>query len=517
MNQLSTPIRVFFVLAFFTLGGCAALQPPAGPMAINNPGFEEDYLADSGDGSWHFRIRQWAGQRHGVMNPSIAQFKSGGAPEGRNAGFLSRGGSSMYQNLGVTLLPYRSYELQVLVGRRMESSFGPGEYVLELFAGNELLASKPGKTPPAGEFVVDTLRYDSPTLLPESAGPLRIQIRNLNARMINFDNLRLFSWNRSESYRPPPLTYEATATTEGCVSKPQSAWQFPHVAYPHQFNAFDGLAGSATVSEHAALSSVYELEVIDDKWLFERGFNCQGLLGTHPLNRRKPSTLHINTIDDTFRYVVLPHNAGNGSRIELWANGQQLHSADLSGNTVWIDRTVALPPGTSQVTLYHHATGWRLEHLFWQYLGPADPGRLSEVPPIAGHSRSTVPVEPPQQPPSVSASPTALPRYWHMRVEPTSSAVPVDPGIRAFWDAGVYVYFRDDGQIGFNPESPAPYFYQGEKTWRLNAGQLHLNLDGMRYILAAPDNRTQEQTLTTLDENGGQFRMLLVPKAAGQR
>ena len=81
------------------------------------------------------------------MNPAIAQFKSGGAAEGRNSGFLSAGGSSMFQVLDATLLPNRSYELQVLVGRRMESSYGAGEYVLELFAGNQLLASQPGKTP----------------------------------------------------------------------------------------------------------------------------------------------------------------------------------------------------------------------------------------------------------------------------------------------------------------------------------------------------------------------------------
>ena len=143
--------NIIFVLCVIGLGGCASLQPPAGPMPIKNAGFEEDYLPKSGQGSWHFRVRQWSGQRHGVMNPAIAQFKSGGAPEGRNSGFLSNGGSSMSQVVGMTLLPYRSYELQVLIGRRLESSFGPGEYVLELFAGNVLLASQPGATPPAGE------------------------------------------------------------------------------------------------------------------------------------------------------------------------------------------------------------------------------------------------------------------------------------------------------------------------------------------------------------------------------
>ncbi len=526
MSRLSSAIGLLSILGF---AGCAALQPPAGPMPVKNAGFEADYLSDSGDGSWQFRVQHWSGQRHGVMNPALAQFKSGGAPQGRNSAFLSRGGSTMYQVLDRNLLPYRSYELQVLVGRRMESSFGPGEYVLELYAGNQLLASKPGQTPPAGEFVVDVLRYDSPTLLSQPAAPLRIQIRNSNAQMINFDGLRLYSWNRGEAYQPPPLQYQAIATTEGCVSKPESAWRFPHVAHPHRFGEFTGLAGAATVSEHAALSAVYELEVVDDKWLFEKGFNCRNLLGTHPLNRRTPATLQVNTIDDELRYVVLPHNAGNGSRIELWANGRQLHSAEISGATAWIDRSVTLPTGTKQVTLYHYATGWQLEHLFWQYLGPADPERLYEVPamssagtnresapPVDAQQASATPVQPGASHPESSTT-TALSRFWHMRIEPISADVPVDPGIRAFWDKGVYVFFRDDGQIGFNPEAPAPYFYQGQKTWEITADKLRLNLDGMRYALPLPAGHPATTPVTTVDENGGQFRMLLIPKHEGER
>ena len=365
---------------------------------------------------------------------------------------------------------------------------------------------------------------------------LKIQLRNLNARMINFDDLRFYSWNRAEAFQPPPLAYELVASTEGCVTKAEAAWGFPHVTYPHMFGDFDGLAGAAAVGEHAALASVYGLEVIDNKWLFERGFNCERLLGTHPLNRRTPSKLLINTIDDSLRYVVLPHHVGNGSRIELWADGIQIHSADISGATAWIDRTVALPAGTRQVTLQHHATGWQLEHLYWQYLGPADLTRLAAVPAAAPTKavaqrtpapprnstvsqpkprKDPVPAKPAAPPEPVAASP--MPRYWHMRIEPISAAVPIDAGLRAFWDKGVYVYLRSDQQVGFNPDNPSPYFYQGRKLWAAKDDTLSFDLDGMRYRVALPDRYAPDKTLTTVDENGQQFRMLLVPKQEGER
>lgn len=369
---------------FWLIGGCAAVQPPAGPIDVRNAGFEDEYLTERGDGSWHFGIQRWVGNKHGIANTGIAQFKTGRAPEGRNAAFLSFGGSYMQQAVG-TMLPNRSYELQVIVGRRMESSFGPGEYALEFYSGQTLLASKPGRTPAAGEFLVDTLRYDSPLLLERANQPLTIRLRNIDARQINFDSVRLYSWNRAEAYSPPELSLADVPTVDdvGCVDKESDQADFPHVATSGVFGQFMGLANAKMVSEHAALASVMDLRVIDNKWLFARGMGCTGLLGTHPLNQRQASRYDINTVDDQLRFVGLPHGAGEGSRVEFWVDGVQIHSTEIVPAPRWSDQTIDLPTGTRTVTMLHYATGWKMEHIYWSYLGPADPLRLKDVAPAA--------------------------------------------------------------------------------------------------------------------------------------
>ena len=133
---------------------------------------------------------------------------------------------------------------------------------------------------------------------------------------------------------------------------------------------------------------------------------------------------------------------------------------------------------------------------------------------------TTVPATAVQIPPTSVGNappvqPQTMPQYWHMRITPVSDDVQVDAGIRAFWDKGVYVFFREDGDIGFNTDVPGPYFYQGSKKWRQSSGQLSINLDGMPYELTLPD--TYRETLSTVDSGPGTFRMLLDPKASGQR
>ena len=71
--------------------------------------------------------------------------------------------------------------------------------------------------------------------------------------------------------------------------------------------------------------------------------------------------------------------------------------------------------------------------------------------------------------------------------------------------------------MGFNPDNPSPYFYQGRKLWAAKDDTLSFDLDGMRYRVALPDRYAPDKTLTTVDENGQQFRMLLVPKQEGER
>ena len=151
-------------------------------------------------------------------------------------------------------------------------------------------------------------------------------------------------------------------------------------------------------------------------------------------------------------------------------------------------------------------------------VAPAPEQAPVEQPSVESQPTTVAPVAAATAPAAVSAgsgAATAMPEYWHMRIVPVSGDVAVDPGIRAFWDKGVYVYFREDGNIGFNTDVPGPYFYQGSKTWQQAGQQLNINLDGMPYELMLPDAVTQ--TISTVDSGPGTFRMLLEPKEAGQR
>lgn len=151
-------------------------------------------------------------------------------------------------------------------------------------------------------------------------------------------------------------------------------------------------------------------------------------------------------------------------------------------------------------------------------VAPAPEQPRVEQPSVESQPATAAPVATATAPAAASAgngAATAMPEYWHMRIVPISEEVPVDPGIRAFWDKGVYVFFREDGNIGFNTDMPGPYFYQGSKTWQQAGQQLNINLDGMPYELVLPD--AGSQTISTVDSGPGTFRMLLEPKEAGQR
>ena len=151
-------------------------------------------------------------------------------------------------------------------------------------------------------------------------------------------------------------------------------------------------------------------------------------------------------------------------------------------------------------------------------VAPAPEQARVEQPSVESQPATAAPVATTTAPAAASVgngAATAMSEYWHMRIVPISEEVPVDPGIRAFWDKGVYVFFREDGNIGFNTDMPGPYFYQGSKTWQQAGQQLNINLDGMPYELVLPD--AGSQTISTVDSGPGMFRMLLEPKESGQQ
>jgi hypothetical protein len=115
---------------------------------------------------------------------------------------------------------------------------------------------------------------------------------------------------------------------------------------------------------------------------------------------------------------------------------------------------------------------------------------------------------------SVQSSP--LPQYWHLRIVPAKSGLELDPGVVAFWNKGMYINLRPDGNVSFNTDMPGPYFLDGNKNkWQQQNNNLSIQLGDIPYSLDLPQQ--YGESLSTVDSGPGSFRMLLVPKTQGQK
>jgi len=181
-------------------GNAYAIIPPEeqelGAILIKNPGFEKDKLAKEGASSWHYGVKDWSGDKGGVVNissPNSTMFPGKQPPEGENMAFLAFPGSYISQILEHRLAPSRQYKLSVVIGHRAESAFGDGEYEIELYAGNNLLTQQRGSIPESGEFQELNIDYMADHHDLATGGALKLVLKNINARQINFDNVRMSS------------------------------------------------------------------------------------------------------------------------------------------------------------------------------------------------------------------------------------------------------------------------------------------------------------------------------------
>jgi hypothetical protein len=256
-----TAILAAFALYCF---GAAPALAQVEHIEISNPGFEADRLSDAGGQgrSWQFGVRGWTGERHGVFNVDVPSFPSGEAPEGRNVAFLSFADTWMSQRLDhSSAQPNRRYELHYMVGLRAESGYSPGRYQVQLFAGGDLLAEKIEQSPPQGAWIEDVLIYDAPEN--GAAGAFRITFRNLDARQINFDNVRLIS-------RPAPerIAAPAAAALEGAPGGYADSFWFAQIrpAAPMEFPPGSPAAMVAALWERGAYLHLMEDGRVEYNW-----------------------------------------------------------------------------------------------------------------------------------------------------------------------------------------------------------------------------------------------------------
>ena len=195
------------VLSLVLLGGLILTTPPvqAAPVAVLNPSFEVDALAEPG-GDGVGSITGWAksGTSGGWGRTAKNQFTSG-VPHGLNFAWTNFADTKHTQILATVLRPDTTYTLTVAIGWRKDLAADPSYpnfpgYGIELWAGATKLASKyhtdlDALSPAADSWIHVTATYVSPSSV--TSDPLEIRLvggANVNngyAIQTNFDHVRL--------------------------------------------------------------------------------------------------------------------------------------------------------------------------------------------------------------------------------------------------------------------------------------------------------------------------------------
>jgi hypothetical protein len=162
-------------------------------------GFENPTLEDN-TGTW--KIVGWSRElknplewraAEGIMNPPAFLFHW--VPEGENVGWINptnHASSGISRTTNVRLLPGFDYVLQVEIGRRTDSD-GPTSYLIQVWAGSELIAEDQSSVLPAkGEWETAVLSFTTGLSSPVLGERLRIVIQNPSTCcQLNLDNIRL--------------------------------------------------------------------------------------------------------------------------------------------------------------------------------------------------------------------------------------------------------------------------------------------------------------------------------------
>ncbi len=202
------------------------LPPPHPDIDIANPGFESLDLADGqavdlpDSIGWSFGVTP--GALAGVFNPGADTYlgaAGSGTPagaEGDEVCYLYNGWgwgekASIFQTLPTTWEPATRYTATIAVGNRLGGNpYGPssyGGYRIDLFAGNEIVATTSDQVVPAvGEFADVSVAVSSDSIAAELPGRLMTIRLGLTSddpvTATDFDNLRLTRQGSARGSRP---------------------------------------------------------------------------------------------------------------------------------------------------------------------------------------------------------------------------------------------------------------------------------------------------------------------------
>ena len=125
----------------------------------------------------------------GTWNPSSTSY-SGEAFEGRNVAYSNT--AILSQVLSDSLIAFTKYELSVVVGNRLDASFGG--YTVQLLAGGVLLAQDENSLAPAsGEYVTSVVEFETTGTNALIGQALEIRLGTLPGVLaqVNFDDVKL--------------------------------------------------------------------------------------------------------------------------------------------------------------------------------------------------------------------------------------------------------------------------------------------------------------------------------------
>lgn len=190
--------RLILIVGLFFVVLSVPILSEATSVTINNSGFEDPYLDDN---TWQDGIPGWTtSDSAGVWNPPGSKFDSD-IPEGNNISWINSG--SISQVLNHELAANTELTLSVDVGWRLDNKT-PAAYDVQLWAGNNFLASESSTTLVKGDFVTSLLSYDVTAWNPYIGEQMKIVLRKTGGGQLNFDNV-WFS-NGPTSAVPEPST-----------------------------------------------------------------------------------------------------------------------------------------------------------------------------------------------------------------------------------------------------------------------------------------------------------------------
>lgn len=108
-----------------------------------------------------------------------------------------------------------------------------------------------------------------------------------------------------------------------------------------------------------------KIHFIDNMPVIEEAFGVKNVIGSHPVDGNTPTIFHIKVTGGTLNFQVHSHPNGN-SRLQIRTKTEILLDQDIDRNE-WQSFSIPIPSDVDTLELYHIATGWQFEYLYFKF------------------------------------------------------------------------------------------------------------------------------------------------------